>query len=56
MRPNLKLYEQEEDEIDADYAAGHISKSERDKAMKELWDDYNQYKSDYIDELLEEDF
>lgn len=42
MKPRIEHYEREEEEIDADFHAGLISRSERDRAVRDLWREYRE--------------
>lgn len=54
MRPKLELYEREEEEIEADYSAGLISLEERNKAIKNLWADFNASYLHYAERRIED--
>lgn len=56
MKPSLKSYEREAEEIEADFSANLISRRERDKAIKNLWQDWKDIKEDYLQSLDEEDW
>lgn len=56
MKPSLKSFEREEEEILADYDAGYITEHEKNKAIKDLWKEYNLQRMSFVNDDEWEDW